>query len=307
MSSDADVGPTGGVSNGEVEDYEVDITADGASVTYYPSSDDWATIAYEDNWPIEGDYDMNDLVVYMRTAVYRQNGLVTFVNISGEIAAVGAAYQNGFGIRLPGVLRSQIDENRLEYTINDLPTAPYNPLESGPNEAIFMLMYNVWNYVSAGEDCTFYRTELGCGSNIQARFNLNIPFVEPVDLQASGVFDPFMFATPGAWHGSHYEDSPGRRYEIHLKNQAPTEVFDFGLSAVEAGVDASDPVSGLYFQNTEGMPWALEIGTRWQYPREFIDVLFAYPAFEAFVNSNGEDRQSWYLQENSNPNLVFSE
>ena len=122
---------------------------------------------------------MNDLVVYMRTAVYRQNGLVTFVNISGEIAAVGAAYQNGFGIRLPGVLRSQIDENRIEYTINDLPTAPYNPLESGPNEAIFMLMYNVWNYVSAGEDCTFYRTELGCGSNIQARFNLNIPFQAP--------------------------------------------------------------------------------------------------------------------------------
>ena len=104
-----------------------------------------------------------------------------------------------------------------------------------------------------------------------------------------------------------HEDSPGRRYEIHLKNQAPTEVFDFGLSAVEAGVDASDPVSGLYFQTTEGMPWALEIGTRWQYPREFIDVLFAYPAFEAFVNSNGEDRQSWYLQENSNPNLVFTE
>jgi len=73
VSSTDGIGPNGGVSDGEVEDYEVDITSDGASVTYYPSSNDWATIAFEDNWPIEGDYDMNDLVVYLRTAVYRQD------------------------------------------------------------------------------------------------------------------------------------------------------------------------------------------------------------------------------------------
>jgi len=168
-------------------------------------------------------------------------------------------------------------------------------------------MYNVWSYVSAGEDCTFYRTEPECGSNIQATFELNIPFNEPVAAELSGVFDPFMFSTPGAWRGNHFADRPGRSYEIHLKNQEPTEWFDAALGSAEGGVDASDPISGLFFQTSQGMPWALEIGTRWQYPREYIDIVHAYPLFERFVNSGGESGAAWYLPENANPDLLFTE
>ena len=307
LSSTAGVGVNGGVSDGEVEDYNVNITVEGSAVNYYPSSSGWTTVAFEDNWPYEGDYDMNDLVTYLRTSVYRTNGEVTAINIKGELAAVGASYHNGFGIRLPDILRDQINEEDISYTINDRPvTAGYSPLEAGRHEAIFILAYNTWSYVSAGEDCTFYRTESGCGSNIQMRFNLTIPFKTPVESDIAGVFDPFLFATPGAWHGSHFDSPPGRSYEIHLKNQHATEAFDYSLMN-GSGQDASDPAAKHFYQTTNGMPWALELGNRWQYPKEYRDVTHAYPQFPSFVRSEGLENPSWYTFNNAVESILFKD
>lgn len=307
LSSSTGVEANGGVSDGEVEDYNVNITVEGSAVNYYPSSSGWTTVAFEDNWPYEGDYDMNDLVAYLRTSVFRTNGEVTAINISGELAAVGAAYHNGFGIRLPDILRSQIDEEDISYTINDRPvTAGYSPLEAGRYEAIFILAYNTWSYVSAGEDCLFYRTEEGCGSNVQMRFNLTIPFKTPVVSDIAGVFDPFLFATPGAWHGDHFDSPPGRSYEIHLKNQHATEAFDYTLMN-GSGQDASNPDDKHFFQTTKGMPWALELGNRWQYPKEYRDVTHAYPQFPSFVRSEGLENPSWYTFENAVESILFKD
>lgn len=304
LSSSVGMQPTGGVADGEVEDYRVDIRAEGANVTYYPSSTGWATVAFEDNWPYEGDYDMNDMVTYLRTTVYRTDGKITLVNITGQLSAVGATYHNGFGIRLPGVLRSQIDEENVQYTINDRDWSHYNPLEAGRNEAIFIPTWNVWSYVSAGEDCTFYRTEAGCGSNIQMRFNLTIPMKEPIESDLAGVFDPFMFATPGAWHGDHFAEPPGRGYEIHMKNQTPTEAFNMSLIS-GLGEDASDPSRNLYFQTANGLPWAMEMGNRWQYPLEYRDLVLAYPKFPNFVSSEGSEDADWFSDTKANSELLF--
>ena len=307
LSTSTGMEPTGGVSDGEVEDYSVTITAkEGATVSYYPSRDGWTTVAFEDNWPYEGDYDMNDLVTYMRTSVFRTDGKVTLVNISGELAALGAAYQNGFGIRLPGVLRDQIDEESINYTINNRAAKnDYSPLESGPNEAIFIMTYNTWNYASAGEGCVFYRTEEGCGSDIQMSFDLTIPFKEPVDSDISGIFDPFLFATPGAEHG--VLDKPGRSYEIHLKNQEPTEVFDKTLMnmGLEGSSDGSSPDDGFYFQTNNGLPYAMEMGNRWQYPKEYRDLVEAYPQFPSYVESAGEENPAWFSLKNAVESILF--
>jgi len=306
LSSSVGMTPTGGVSDGEVEDYSVNISVEGSAVTYYPSSSGWTTVAFEDNWPFEGDYDMNDLVAHLRTSVFKTDGKVTLVNITGELSAVGAAYHNGFGVRLPGVLRDQIDEGNINYTINDRAVNNYSPLEAGRHEAIFIMAYNTWSYVSAGEDCTFYRTEEGCGSDKQMRFNLTIPMKSAIDSDISGVFDPFLFATPGAWHGDHFASPPGRSYEIHLKNQHATEAFDYSLMNF-SGQDASNPTNKHFFQTTNGMPWAMEMGSEWFHPREFRDVTHAYPKFPSYVRSNGAENPSWYTNTNAVQSILFKD
>jgi len=293
----------GGAPDGEVEDYKVELVEKAATVTTYPSSKGYTTIAFEDNWPHEGDYDMNDLVVHMRTAVLSKPSGVTQVNMKGAVSAVGAAYHNGFAVRLPGVKRDQVDVDNVEYTINGK-EVNFQPLEGGRDEAIFIITYNLWDYVGSGEQCKYYRTEPGCGSDIQMQFNARIPMKSPVDVELRGSFDPFLFATPGAWHGGHFMTAPGRSYEIHMKNRAPTEAFDHSLFD-EPGDDVSDSGNDLYYQTSKGLPWAMEIGSHWTHPQEYKDIGHAYPYFADWAETNGTINRGWYLKRYANTDLLF--
>ena len=306
LSTSTGLGPTGGVSDGEVEDYQVKVVAQGETINYYPSENEWTTISFEDNWPLQGDFDMNDLVVYQQTAIHSRPAGVTRVTVKGEIAAVGAAYHNGFAIRLPGIKRAEVDMNNIEFSINNQPITDFTPLEWDREEAILMIAYNLWDFVGTGELCLFYRTEEGCGSNIQMSFSVSVPMLDPVDVKLSGVLDPFLFATPGAWHGGHFVTAPGRAYEIHLKNQAPTEAFDSALFD-QSGDDASVPENGLYFLTKKGLPYALEVGTRWDYPIEYRDVGHAYPLFAEYATSGGLQNAHWFSADNSNQTLIFKD
>lgn len=293
----------GGAPDGEVEDYKVALVEAQETVTHYPNSNGWTTLSFEDNWPYEGDYDMNDLVVHMRTAVAAKPGGVTRVKLKGQVAAVGAAYHNGFAVRLPGVMREQVDVDNIKYEINGQPV-DFQPLENDREEAIFIVTYNIWDHVGTGEHCKYYRTESGCGSDIQMNFAATIPMKEPVQVKLKGALDPFLFATPGAWHGGHFVTAPGRAYEIHLKNYAPTEAFDQSLFSAP-GDDSSEPVNGYYYQTSNGLPWALEIGTYWSYPLEYQDIGHAYPMFANWAESNGWLNKNWYLLEHANAPMLF--
>jgi len=306
LSSVPNIGPTGGTADGEVEDHKVKLIEESTTVTYYPTFNGWTTLAFEDNWPFEGDYDMNDLVVYMKSAVHSKNAGVTRIDLKAEVAAVGAAYHNGFAIRLPGIKRSMVDADNIELEINGQKVTEFTPLERGRDEAIIIVTYNMWDYVDSGELCLFYRTEEGCGSDIQMTFSASVPMIDPVPAEVDGLLDPFLFATPGAWHGGHFVTAPGRSYEIHLKNQEPTEAFDTALFA-QTGDDATTPEKGMYYQTKQGLPWALEIGTRWDYPIEYRDVNHAYPLFQQFAESNGQLSSYWYNPEHTTSELIFKQ
>jgi LruC domain-containing protein len=305
ISSTAIVGPTGGVSDGEVEDYQIDITEPNVSVRYYPSSSEWATIAFEDNWPSIGDYDFNDLVMNYRIHEYIRDGEVIRVKLEGQLAAVGASFHNGFAFHLPGVARDSVDESAIRFTINDIPQNA-SPLEADRSQVIAIIANDVWDYVSAGEDCKYYRSEKGCGSKIQMRFSMTLPMDNaiPTEVMPEFPYDPFLFATEGFEHGYVFGLPPGRAYEIHLPNKAPTEAFrtDF----FDRGQDKSEPENNRYFVNENGMPWAINVGIEWHYPLEYMDVIFAYPSFASFVENEGRINADWYILDNANIKNVFS-
>jgi len=305
LSSTPGLQATGLAADGEVEDHPVTVLADPVTVSSYPSSRGMSTIAFEDNWPFVGDYDMNDLVVRMRTRTYRDSQGYSRVDMEGYVTAAGAFYKNGFAIRLPGVPSDAIDEEKLEFAVSNLDVVA-SPLEANRKEAIFIITDNVYKHVTPGASCEYYRTEKECGADLEFKFSLSVPFKSPQNTKLSGVFDPFLFATPGAYHGAHFVEPPGRSYEIHLKNQAPTEAFDLSLIA-GVGQDASDISNGHYFQTATGMPWALEIGSQWRYPYEYTELSKAYPKFPAFATSGGTENKDWYLESNAIQELIFPE
>ena len=306
LSSEESLSPIGGVSNGEVEDYAIDIAEQNVTATYYPSANGWATLAFEDNWPLEGDYDMNDLVVRYRLSSYHVEGTLMRVKIEGETIALGASYHNGFAFRLPGLLRSQVDTGRLSFKINGVEQS-VTPLETGQDEAIFIIANDLLDFVTAGENCKYYRTEAGCGSNIQMTFSLEIPMEANVNKAevADFPYDPFIFAAEGHERSYVFGEAPGRRFEIHLKNQAPTDAFQANF--LGRGDDVSNAGIGEYFINANGMPWAINIPYEWEHPVEYMDIKHAYPNFHSFVTSSGASNIDWFTVENSATNNVFKQ
>lgn len=82
-------------------------------------------------------------------------------------------------------------------------------------------------------------------------------------------YDPFIFATPGYYHGEGLPNHPGHSWEIHLPDCAPTEKFA-GDTLWQLGVDASDPSAGTFFKTAQNHPWALLIPYEWMW---YQDVL----------------------------------
>jgi LruC domain-containing protein len=305
LSSIGGLEPTGSFSDGEVEDHQVDITELNVSISYYPSASEWATIAFEDNWPSIGDYDFNDLVMNYRISEYKLNDEVIRIKLEGQIAAVGALHHNGFAFRLPGVLRSTVDEDAIRYTINDIPQNT-SPLELARNEAIAIVTNDVWDFVSAGINCNYYRTEPGCGTDIQMGFSMTLPMTNAIpSLQMPEFpYDPFLFASDGYDHSLAFGLPPGRAYEIHLPDKAPTEAFRTDFFGRRD--DRSEPQNGRYFVSENGMPWAINVGVEMQYSLEYMDVIYAYPLFPSFIANEGLVDADWYIPENANTNNIFS-
>lgn len=301
-SSEPNLGAIGGTADGEVEDYLVEISAANLEITSYPSANGWSTLAFEDTWPLQGDYDMNDVVVHQRLTQYRDSatGAVVGVRIKGEVAALGASFHNGFAVRLPGIDRNSVDEDLLRFENNYGATA--SPLEANRNEAIIIVANDLWRHIVAGEGCEFYRTSADCGGPAQMTYDIYVP-IKNVNAELSPALDPFIFATPGKYRAGILGGSPGRALEIHLKNHAPTEAFD--MNFLGHSDDASNGES--FFHTQGGMPWALEISQRWAHPLSGVDLIEAYPAFVDFVESAGSNQLDWYTFENANRANTFQE
>ncbi|CAH6958741.1 LruC domain-containing protein [Vibrio chagasii] len=286
----------GGSTSGEVVDIQVDVLNDGATARYFPSASGYATLAYEDNWPYKADYDMNDAVIMYRITEILKDGKVVKSTIDGRLAAVGATYKNGFAIRLPNLAPSSVDTVNSYMKHNGVFTDL--GMEDGRSEAIFIAAEDLSE--KANTSCAFYRTSNACKEDEQFAFQIGI------NLSGDGVstaswtdmpYDPFIFATPGYYHGDNLPMHPGRSWEVHLPDQAPTEAFDtVNLFDSGIGVDDSDPATGKYFKTAENHPWALIITSteEWEWPQEYVDIVTAYPEFKQWAESGGDNNQTWY-------------
>ncbi|OEF55846.1 LruC domain-containing protein [Enterovibrio norvegicus] len=303
FSEDGGLDFFGGATTGEVEDHPVTIMEDGSSLRHYPSESGYATVAFEDNWPKEGDYDMNDAVIRFRiTETLNEDDEITRILIKGYLAAYGAGYHNGFAFRLPGLNRTDISAATTQS--HNMVLQETNGLESISNEAIFIVSDDLKQKLPAG--CMYYRTAQHCQEAISFEFEIDVYFNEGVDTSSlvAMPYDPFMFATPGAYVRDGLWYNPGRGLEIHLADQAPTEQFDtywYGWWS-----DDSNPGADRYFKTSDNHPWALLINDAWSWPREHVDLVDAYSEFAGYAESSGDNNQLWYLLEKATADKTYS-
>ena len=70
---------------------------------YFPSSQAFGTVMFEDQFPCEADYDFNDLVLEYNATVTTDSssGDIRYLVWNTRIVAVGGRINNGFGVELP--------------------------------------------------------------------------------------------------------------------------------------------------------------------------------------------------------------
>ncbi|RYE13375.1 MAG: LruC domain-containing protein, partial [Sphingobacteriales bacterium] len=112
--------------------------ASKAFITYFPTEKTYAQVAFEDNWPSKGDYDLNDLVVNYRYT-FVSNARNQVVTLKGEFNAIaaGASFKNGFGVQLP-VNASAVASVTGQKTIDNYITFSGNGVESGQTKAVII-------------------------------------------------------------------------------------------------------------------------------------------------------------------------
>jgi len=312
ISTVSNIGPTGGVSNGEVEDYQLTITESGVSMSYYPNANSYTSFAFEDLYPELGDFDMNDVLMNVRYTEFVKDGMVIRLKLEGQLAALGASYRNGFAIQLPGVNSGSVKGDSIALTMNNI-RQTHTLLDNNQTNAVLIVSNNLWNVTQAGEaGCRYFRVEEGCGTTSRPSWTMIVPFLNPVAASSMPAmpYDPFIFAQPATYHGDVVTavtgQHPGRKFEVHLKNKMPSDAFEkliYGMAD-----DVSDEASQLFFQTINGIPWAIEIPLEWKHPKESVSILKAYPQFFDFASDpSGQTNPQWYLEQNADPSYIYND
>jgi LruC domain-containing protein len=298
FTSIADIVASGGAPDGEVEDYRVLVTNSGNSqiqdTPYY--------IAFEDSWPEEGDYDMNDVVMLQNSSILLTDAFeIKQIEFQGELKALGADYHNGFAIQLDNILPSNVNVNLVHFEINGV-IQEVSAIEEGTNYLVIKITDDLQNHIQLTESCKYYKTVKGCTNSSLMTYSVTVPFITPITQGEfpQAPYNPFIFAQDATYHGDLFFH-PGRGLEIHLKNKIPTSKAD--VSKFGVADDATQASSDYYYQTSSGLPWALAINPgsieEWKHPSERVDLLQAYPDFQIFVESNGNKETSWFSQSNA--------
>ena len=298
FSSLASIVASGGVADGEVEDYRVLVTNAGNSqiqdTPYY--------IAFEDSWPEQGDYDMNDVVMLQNSSLLLTDSLkVKQIEFQGELRALGASFHNGFAIQLDNILPSNIDTTLVRFEINGV-LQEMSAIEEDTQYVVINITDDLRRHIQLTEVCKYYRTTTDCSNTSQMTFNITVPFISPISLDdfPQAPYNPFIFAQEATYHGDLFFH-PGRALEIHLKNKIPTSKADFSMFGVAD--DTTQISENNNYQNSNGLPWALAINPgsqeEWKHPSERVEILHAYPNFLIFAESNGNKETSWFSQSNA--------
>jgi len=243
----------------------------------------WETLAFEDEWPKQGELDFNDLIVDARyTITCDVYGDVTDVIIDYAIRAQGTNQQNGFGFSIP-VSPTEVSSYTGYSHTNGIISTNINGSEAGQTEATFIVFDNAMDIMQPTSPEKVINTARGEQPVENDTLTIQIVFNTPLTTAVMGwpPYNPFMIV------------DQDRSKEVHLNNHAPTSLADTTLFGTEA--DASNPGSGQYYRTSSNIPWALHIPVSWDYPFEEAPINSAHLHFSDWISTSGSSYPDWYL------------
>lgn len=277
-----------GVLDGN-DDYPND--SERAFDVYYPSSEGQGTLAFEDNWPVEGDYDLNDLVVKYRYKETRNSlGRIKALNVIYTLTARGASRANGFALAL-----NNIQSNTSYSATISTDGAAAEKLLSDANSSHlnFVLAANTEILMPTPEGCQFYNTDSNCplAPNVTMEFSLVFTNAKTRTQMGNAPYNPYIFATFD------------RGREVHLPNHRPSAQAD------NSRFGSGDDDSNLFdfsktYETSDNLPWALNMPYSWLHPTSGDNIVEVYGNYRDWAESGGLISTDWYTT-NYNSNRVY--
>lgn len=230
------------------------------------------TVAFEDQWPAKGDFDLNDVVVgYNYTLVTSASNTVVSVSGAYTLYARGGDYSNAFGVEFP-ISAAQV--SGLAVTKNGI--AVSNPtFEQGQTKAVVILFTNMQTEMAT------YNTKLGDVFSAYKTYTLSFNVSGSPTLASFGqdAYNPFIF-------------NSGRGHEVHLSGKTPTSLADASLfGTVDDNTSAN---ANRYYVTKTGLPYAINVPVVFSYPVERVDITNAYLHFADWATSGGANYTDWY-------------
>ena len=258
----------------------------GDIVNYFPAIGFNSFVA-EDMWPYQGDYDVNDLVIdYQFKITTNASNSLKEVEATFILRAVGAEFKNGFGFQFNTDVIDQADvvsATGSNLTAGYVTLAP-NGLEAGQSKPTFILYDNSFDVMP-------FPGGVGVGINT----NPENPVVAPVTMVATFTFTPgkyTMFDLNIQNFNPFLISNQTRGREVHLPFYSPTDLADVGMLG-----ETADPSSARFqrwYVNNKNHPWALNIPGTFDYPKEQVNIIDAYPKFKDWAESGGSLFPDWY-------------
>lgn len=264
-----------------LDDFPNDATAEEA--TYTPSDIGWGSLAFEDLWPSQGDYDFNDLVVnYRFTQIANANNQVVRLEAKFRIKAIGASFRNGLGFKMdvdPALISSVTGSNLTENYI----TLDAKGLEAGHNSGATVIVFDdAYDNIQKLGNGQYINTERGQPISVGNEISIVITFVNPVDpsILGSAPYNPFLII------------NGVRGRELHLADMAPTDLID--PTFFNSIHDDSDAALGRYYRTENSLPWGINIIHEFRYPEEHKPINTAYNYFNSWAQTGGASNADWY-------------
>ncbi len=281
-------GPVNDMDDDGVADDEDDYPEDSerAFNIYYPNEEDFATLAFEDNWPGKGDYDFNDLVIdyQYKQVINSDNGIVDLYG-KFDVVAIGASFNNGFGFQMgadPNSIESVTGQNITEDYIN----LEGNGTESGQDKATVIVFDNAYEILAhPGGGYIGVNTQPEAPYINEEPIDIHVSFKNPVSQNINGTapFNPFIII------------DQDRDREAHLADMEPTSLVKDVDTYFGKEEDDSDADQGRYYKTEKNLPWAINIPVSFDYPIEKIEIIDAHLHFAEWAEGSGNIYEDWYL------------
>lgn len=244
-----------------------------SATAFAPAEQEHGVIAFEDQWPNQGDLDFNDVVVSYNY-VFRTNAIGQVVGIRATYNAIaaGGSFHNGLGLSLPLPRGTAARATRT--------------IDGGAPQVLSPAWDTQLSYVLASDLRELFAGTQGpinsrgdetrqSGGLMVVDIELAAPVSMPLGLAP---FDLFIFRSGGPSH------------EIHRPEYGGTS----GMNRSIFGTGDDGSREGRYFVDTQGMPFALVLPASGAYPIEGAAIHDLFPSIINFAASGGVTDRDFY-------------